>query len=278
MSASFRPQAIKHPQPARLQRVELGQLVRVPSGDTTGKVIHPYTDDLGVRMAYVKWESGAKGLYQVSSLIAAPSVCDRCSDTTHPMADHFPSQSSQRTAPPDWEDEQQSAWQQEENMRKAEASQPDSCPNCLSTIDQPCARCATYGAHDGSCLHMTPVYPAWSPVMAQTRLNLIDRLQELEDRTWAAQNDPANVRQHAVMLERLRPYQTAWACVPSHGMVSAEHRCKADCFSTTVKRCGVPHPESGLPCLRANGLIHHWHEALDSWNDLRAWTDQEGVL
>ena len=27
------------------------------------------------------------------------------------------------------------------------------CPNCLGAIDQPCALCFTFGAHDGPCQH-----------------------------------------------------------------------------------------------------------------------------
>ena len=84
MSASFRPQAIR-PQPARLQRVELGQRVRVPSGDDTGKVTHAYTDQLGVRMAWVRWDAGSKGLYAVSSLIAEPDPFADQPDADHPI-------------------------------------------------------------------------------------------------------------------------------------------------------------------------------------------------
>jgi hypothetical protein len=76
MSASFKPQAIA-PRPSTLTHVVVGQRVRI--GDRVGKVVHAYQNANGDRRAWVRWESGFKGLYAVSSLMAAPGP-DRCTE------------------------------------------------------------------------------------------------------------------------------------------------------------------------------------------------------
>lgn len=65
MSANFKPQAIRAR--SHLTNVRPGQIVETAKG-RIGTVAHPYTDDNGIRKAWIKWQGGTKGVCVVADL------------------------------------------------------------------------------------------------------------------------------------------------------------------------------------------------------------------